>query len=68
MNKTITIKDESIEIMRDGYNIIEQTIYGDNIPEVLIQSLTYARDNLDMDNMGAVDVLGYLIEALEKAK
>lgn len=68
MRKTITIKDESIEIMRDGYNIIEQTIYGDNIPEVLIQSLTYARDNLDMDNMGAVDVLGYLIEALEKAK
>lgn len=68
MRKTITIKDESIEIMRDGYNIIEQTIYGDNIPEVLIQSLTYARDNLDMDNMGAMDVLGYLIEALEKAK
>lgn len=32
MNKTIIIKDDSIEILQDGYNIIDKTIYGDNIP------------------------------------
>lgn len=67
MKKTIIIEDDRIDILRDGYNIIETTIHGENIPEVLIQALTYARDALDMDNMNAVAVLGDFIEQLEKS-
>ena len=67
MKKHIIIENDRIDILRDGYNIIEDTIYGENIPQVLIQALTFARDELDMDNMNAVGVLGEFIEQLEKA-
>lgn len=67
MKKTIIIEDDRIDILRDGYNIIENTIYGENIPQILIEALTFARDELDMDNMNAVGVLGDFIEQLEKA-
>lgn len=67
MGKHIIIENDRIDILRDGYNIIETTIHGEDIPQVLIQSLTYARDALDMDNMTAIGVLGDLIEELEKS-
>lgn len=57
MNKTIIIKDDSIEILQDGYNIINKTIYGDNIPQMINEVLNFAIDNLDMDNMEAIRVL-----------
>lgn len=65
--KHIIIQNNSIDILRDGYNIIEDTIYGENIPQILIEALTFARNELDMDNMNAVGVLGDIIEKLEKA-
>ena len=68
MNKTIIIKDDSIEILQDGYNIIEKSIHGENVPETLIQALTYARDALDMDNMDAINVLSELIKTLEESE
>lgn len=67
MKKRIIIENDRIDILRDGYNIIESTIHGENIPQVLIEALTFARDELDMDNMNAVGVLGDFIEVLEKA-
>ena len=67
MKKYFIIEDDRIDILQDGYNIIETTIHGENIPQVLIEALTYARDGLDMDNLTAVDVLGDIIEELEKA-
>ena len=67
MKKTIIIENDRIDILRDGYNIIEDTIHGEDVPQILIQALTYARDALDMDNMDAVGVLGDFIEVLEKA-
>lgn len=67
MKKHIIIEDDRIDILRDGYNIIETTIHGENIPQILIQALTFARDELDMDNMNAVAVLGDFIEELEKS-
>lgn len=64
MDKTITIQNDRINILKDGYNIIEKSIHGENVPETLIQALTYARDELDMDNMDAISVLDQIIEAL----
>lgn len=57
MNKTIIFKDDSIEILQDGYNIINKTIYGDNIPQMINEVLNFAIDNLDMDNMDAISEL-----------
>jgi len=57
MNKTIIFKDDSIEILQDGYNIIDKTIYGDNIPQMINEVLNFAIDNLDMDNMDAISEL-----------
>jgi len=57
MNKTIIFKDDSIEILQDGYNIIDKTIYGDNIPQMINEDLNFAIDNLDMDNMDAISEL-----------
>ena len=65
--KTIIIENDRIDILRDGYNIIEDTIHGENIPQILIEALTFARDELDMDNMNAIGVLGDIIEKLEKS-
>jgi len=31
MSKTIIIKDDSIEILQDGYNIIERTVYNNEL-------------------------------------
>ena len=31
MKKTIIIHDDFIEVLRDGYNIIENTIYDDEV-------------------------------------
>lgn len=67
MNKTITIQNDRIDILKDGYNIIEKSIHGEDVPEILIQALTYARDALDMDNMDAINVLGELIKTLEES-
>lgn len=67
MNKTIIFKDDSIEILQDGYNIIDKTIYGDNIPQMINEVLNFAIDNLDMDNMDAINVLSELIETLERS-
>lgn len=66
MKKHIIIENDRIDILREGYNIIESSIYADDMPQLLIQSLTFARDALDMDNMDAINVLGQLIEELEK--
>lgn len=65
MNKTIIIKDDRIDILKDGYNIIEKSIHGENVPEILVQALTFARDELDMDNM---DAINELIKTLEESK
>lgn len=67
MRKTLIIQDNTIEVLKDGYNIIEKTIHGEDIPQTLIQALTYARDALDMDNMDAVNTLNEVIETLEEA-
>lgn len=66
MRKTLIIQDNTIEVLKDGYNIIEKTIHGEDIPQTLIQALTYARDALDMDNLDAVNTLNQLIETLEE--
>lgn len=63
-NKTITIHDDRIDIMQDGSNIIEQTIYAENVPDTLIQALTFAADALDMDNEVAIHLLQSLVSAL----
>lgn len=67
MRKTIIIENGRIDILRDGYNIIEKSIHGEQVPQILIQALTYARDQLDMDNMDAIGVLGDFIEVLEES-
>ena len=68
MSKHIIIENDHIDVLREGYNIIEKSIYGDNVPEILIQSLEFAVDNLDMDNMDAINVLSQLIETLKESK
>lgn len=68
MAKHIIIENDRIDVLREGYNIIEKSIYGDNVPEILIQSLEFAVDNLDMDNMDAINVLSQLIETLKESK
>lgn len=65
MRKTIIIQDDRIDILKDGYNIIEKTIYGENIPEILAYALDRATDDLDMDNLDAVNVLQQLKELLQ---
>jgi len=65
MNKTIIFKDDSIEILQDGYNIIDKTIYGDNIPELLVEVLEFAINKLDMNNLTANSVLNELKEQLQ---
>ena len=67
MSKHIIIENDHIDVLREGYNIIEKSIYGDNVPEILIQSLEFAVDNLDMDNMDAINVLSQLIETLKES-
>ena len=67
MRKHFIIENDRIDILQDGYNIIEETIHGEDVPQILIQALTYAHDELDMDNMDAIGVLGDFIEALEKS-
>lgn len=67
MRKTLIIQDNMIEVLKDGYNIIEKTIHGEDVPQTLIQALTYARDALDMDNLDAVNTLNEVIETLEEA-
>lgn len=66
MKKHFIIENDRIDILRDGYNIIEKSIYGEEVPQILIQALTFARDHLDMDNMDAIGVLGDFITELEK--
>lgn len=66
MSKTIIIHDDRIEVLRPGYNIIDKTFYSDNAAAILAQALTFARDELDMDNMDAVHLLGELIEVLQE--
>ena len=68
MKKYLIIENDRIDILREGYNIIEKSIYGENVPEILIQSLEFAVDNLDMDNMDAINVLSQLIETLKESK
>lgn len=65
MNKTITIQNDRIDILRDGYNIIDKTIYGDNIPELLVEVLEFAINELDMNNLTANSVLNELKEQLQ---
>jgi len=67
MRKTLIIQDNTIEVLKDGYNIIEKTIHGEDMPQTLIQALTYARDALDMDNLDAVNTLNEVIETLQEA-
>lgn len=57
MKKTIIISDDNIDILKDGYNIIEKTIHGENIPNMLDEVLDFAINNLDMDNMDAIRIL-----------
>ena len=65
MNKTITIQNDRIDILKDGYNIIDKTIYGDNIPESLVEVLEFAINELDMNNLTANSVLNELKEQLQ---
>lgn len=65
MNKTITIQNDRIDILKDGYNIIDKTIYGDNIPELLVEVLEFAINELDMNNLTANSVLNELKEQLQ---
>lgn len=39
MSKTIIIHDDRIDILKDGYNIIERTVYlnGQDLPKLLEQ-------------------------------
>lgn len=66
MRKTLIIENDRIDVLKDGYNIIEKTIYGEAVPEVLIQALEFAADSLDMDNLNAGYVLGELVEVLKQ--
>ena len=66
MSKTIIIHDDRVEVLCPGYNIIDETFYSDGAAAVLAQALTFARDELDMDNMDAVHLLGELIEVLQE--
>lgn len=46
MKKTIIIHDDFIEVLQDGYNIIEQTIYDNNIVLLAKQLLTEIKGEL----------------------
>lgn len=65
MNKTITIENDRIDILKDGYNIIEKSIHGENIPELLVEVLEFAINELDMNNLTANSVLNELKEQLQ---
>lgn len=67
MRKTLIIENDRIDVLKDGYNIIDKTIHAENVPETLIQALEYAADSLDMDNMDAIRVLLELSETLKGA-
>ena len=33
MKKYLIIENDRIDVLREGYSIIEKSIYGDNVPE-----------------------------------
>lgn len=45
MNKTIIIKDGSIEILQDGYNLIERTVYNNELVKQAQELLDAITDN-----------------------
>ena len=62
MFKTIaTSSSHQLLLKSVGYGLENEDL------TVMIQALTFARDELDMDNMDAVHRLGEIIEALELA-
>lgn len=62
MFKTIaTPSSHQLLLKNAGYGLENEDLI------VMVQALTFARDELDMDNMDAIDRLNSLIEALEKA-
>lgn len=63
--KKLIIKDDRIDILQDDYNIIEKSIHGENIFETIAFALRKASEELDMDNMDALNVLDQLAEVFE---
>lgn len=62
MFKTIaTSSSHQLLLKSAGYGLENEDL------TVMIQALTFARDELDMGNMDAIYRLGNIIEALEKA-
>lgn len=62
MFKTIaTSSSHQLLLKSAGYGLENEDL------TVMLQALTYARDELDMDNMDAVHRLGEIVDALEKA-
>lgn len=68
MKKHIIIENDRIDILRDGYNIVETSIHGENIPQILVDALTFARNELDMENLTAIGVLEDFIEQLKEVE
>ena len=64
MSKTIVIHDDHIDILKDGYNIIEQTIHlnGSSLPSLLDQVYTGGLESLNSDDQ---DTLVDLLNAIE---
>lgn len=63
MFKTIATSSSHQLLLKDnGYGLDDEDI------TVMLESLQFAHDQLDMDNMDAVDRLNTIIEALEGAK
>jgi len=64
MSKIIVIHDNHIDILKDGYNIIEQTIHlnGSSLPSLLDQVYTGGLESLNSEDQ---DILVELLNAIE---
>ena len=64
MSKTIVIHDDHIDILKDGYNIIEQTIHlnGSSLSSLLDQVYTGGLESLNSEDQ---DTLVELLNAIE---
>lgn len=62
MAKLTTITSAQNQIILKSVGVVLE----DNDVEILLKTLTHARDELDMDNMTAINTLNTIIKALEK--
>lgn len=62
MAKLTTITSAQNQIILKSVGVVLE----DNDVEILLETLTHARNELDMDNMTAINTLNTIIKALEK--